>query len=380
MFGRMLGPVGTALTYGYDSLFGTSDEELGRLKAFDEAKDILKQQGLTDKDIGSLSTEDIFGAAQAFGYKGQRGVPVAQATKGITDAEKALAAQAGQIEAGKGPNAQMGIAALEGSPQSGRVPGLSPQTVAGLDALGTDEASATVGALAKQVRGMRESLAKPSLEATDKEVDEMYKKAGVSLDPYAQYKKDLEAEGKSDAEARKEAGWMRALEAGLGIMGGESPYAFTNIGKGAQAGLKGYGEDIKEFRKAAKDRTKAMADIAAAENSLKKGITDAKIQRYDRAKERYDSASMKLYEIDATLSMEKAKLSVAKGAKVTEVALKEANDQIQKEMAMNPTLAQDPTAYQARLDQLYRGFVSALQGGGVTTGSGVPAGVKVTKK
>lgn len=42
---------------------------------------------------------------------------------------------------------------------------------------------------------------------------------------------------------------MRLLEAGLGIMGGESPYAFSNIAKGAQPALRGYAEDVAAQRK-----------------------------------------------------------------------------------------------------------------------------------
>lgn len=70
--------------------------------------------------------------------------------------------------------------------------------------------------------------------------------------------------GPTDAE-KSEARWMRALEAGLGIMGGESPYAFTNIGKGTQAAAKGYAEDVKEQRKAEMAALQARADMARRE-------------------------------------------------------------------------------------------------------------------
>ena len=56
--------------------------------------------------------------------------------------------------------------------------------------------------------------------------------------------------------------YMRLLQAGLGIMGGESPYAFTNIGKGSQEALKGYGEDVAAQRAAKMADLKDAADIA----------------------------------------------------------------------------------------------------------------------
>ena len=58
----------------------------------------------------------------------------------------------------------------------------------------------------------------------------------------------LDDQARKNTDVRTDA-WARALEAGLGIMGGESPYALTNIGKGSQAAVKGFAEDVKERRK-----------------------------------------------------------------------------------------------------------------------------------
>lgn len=57
--------------------------------------------------------------------------------------------------------------------------------------------------------------------------------------------------------------YMRLLQAGFGIMGGDSPYAFTNIGKGAQEAIKGYGEDV------AAQRAQKMLDLKTAAESAK---------------------------------------------------------------------------------------------------------------
>ena len=58
----------------------------------------------------------------------------------------------------------------------------------------------------------------------------------------------LADQARKTTDVRTDA-WTRALEAGLGILGGESPYALTNIGKGSQAAVKGFAEDVKERRK-----------------------------------------------------------------------------------------------------------------------------------
>ena len=67
--------------------------------------------------------------------------------------------------------------------------------------------------------------------------------------------------GRSPEEIRQQK-YMRILEAGLGILGGTSPYALTNIGQGSQAALKGYAEDIRERRKEDLALTQAKADMA----------------------------------------------------------------------------------------------------------------------
>jgi hypothetical protein len=67
--------------------------------------------------------------------------------------------------------------------------------------------------------------------------------------------------GESSKDAREDAKYMRLLEAGLNIMGGESPYALTNIGKGASAAAKGYGEDVRGLRKEERERLKDLIEI-----------------------------------------------------------------------------------------------------------------------
>jgi hypothetical protein len=71
-----------------------------------------------------------------------------------------------------------------------------------------------------------------------KGIDEILAKATESLDKQAAAR----------AKDKKEAGAMRLLEAGLGMMGGTSPFAAVNIGQGATGALRGYGEDVRQAR------------------------------------------------------------------------------------------------------------------------------------
>lgn len=83
-----------------------------------------------------------------------------------------------------------------------------------------------------------------------------------------EYAKILKQQGEDATKARQEAKYMRLLEAGLGIMGGTSPYAFTNIGQGAIGAAKGYGEDIKGFRAEERERAKALGALGMEKEKL----------------------------------------------------------------------------------------------------------------
>lgn len=88
-----------------------------------------------------------------------------------------------------------------------------------------------------------------------------------------EYAKILRQQGEDATKARQEAKYMRLLEAGLGIMGGTSPYAFTNIGQGAIGAAKGYAEDIKGLRAEERERAKTLGALGMEKEKL--GITKA---------------------------------------------------------------------------------------------------------
>lgn len=70
------------------------------------------------------------------------------------------------------------------------------------------------------------------------------------------------AKGSMSAQDKDQQKWMRLLEAGLGIMGGKSPYAMQNIAEGSKAALQGYGEDLKAQRAAQLSDLKEAADLS----------------------------------------------------------------------------------------------------------------------
>ena len=78
---------------------------------------------------------------------------------------------------------------------------------------------------------------------------------------------EIEKDRKSRKEAKQEAMWISLVEAGLGIMGGESPYAAVNIGKGATNALKSYADRLREQKKLDREDRRILLDLEKAERA-----------------------------------------------------------------------------------------------------------------
>ena len=78
---------------------------------------------------------------------------------------------------------------------------------------------------------------------------------------------------KDEAAADKEkAGYMSLLKAGLATMAGTSPYALTNIGAGAQAGVADFMDAQKEYRKTLDKQRDLAYKLNAAERQEKMDV------------------------------------------------------------------------------------------------------------
>jgi hypothetical protein len=76
------------------------------------------------------------------------------------------------------------------------------------------------------------------------------------------------------------------LEAGLGILGGTSQYAFENIGKGAAPALKGYGEDVKGLRAEERGRVKDLLGIEGMRQEAKRSAQDMALKERTLAQDK----------------------------------------------------------------------------------------------
>lgn len=91
-------------------------------------------------------------------------------------------------------------------------------------------------------------------------LDAMYAKDAGGIDEIIkQAMGDIKGLSKDNAEARKQAKLMGMLQAGLGIMGGTSPYAAANF-KGALPGIQSYQEEMRGIRS---DEAKQIGQLVA---------------------------------------------------------------------------------------------------------------------
>ena len=156
--------------------------------------------------------------------------------------------------------------------------------------------------------------------------------AGVK-DIYGQQLADVAAEKEKLAGSGKENAWMAALEAGLGIAGGSSPYALQNIGQGAMKGVASYKDLQKELRQNEKELRReanniereqqnvVRADLRGNQEAVERG-TDRIIQ----AQTRYETLSAQNVDIanraaDAKAGRTQQRDLAEYGAKVSDVQL-----------------------------------------------------------
>jgi len=210
-------------------------------------------------------------------------------------------------------------------------------------------------------------------DAARKALD-IYAAANVDFDLF---KKQAEALTKEKANIKldkREAGSIRLIEAGLGILGGESPHAFVNIGKGASPALKGLAEDLKDIKKLDRERDKEIRNLQVAQNQLRAGVGKDAAAIISQAEQRLDTFNREDRQLRASIfnnliSSEttravaelnaRVQLGVAKATRESsreDALLRSARDlarrEIDAKVRSSPTIVTDPKFdYDAEVDK-----------------------------
>lgn len=174
------------------------------------------------------------------------------------------------------------------------------------------------GRIEQQLAQERQDIANEK-EARAEKLAAFNKAQGPAM---AGYEKLLKGEEMQDATDKEKAGLMALFKGFLGMAAGESPNAAVNIAKGAMVGLGDYSDALKEFKKSAKERNKAMAEIENARRLEAKGdlkdsqAAEDKANDYLRASQRHGidaimNATGKSAEISAGLYKSAAEIASA---------------------------------------------------------------------
>lgn len=114
---------------------------------------------------------------------------------------------------------------------------------------------------------------------------------------FSRFEELLQQEAAKEPKEREDAFNVALFRFGLEAMAGRSPFAFENIGKAGGAALTEYSGAIKDMKRAAKERQKAMAEIEQAR----------------RAEAREDWKSKNDWEAKAAASTERAEMFGVRG-------------------------------------------------------------------
>ena len=175
-------------------------------------------------------------------------------------------------------------------------------------------------------------------EARIAQLDEFNKKQGPA---YAGYEKLLQKEELQDTTDKEKSGLMSLMKGFLAMAAGESPNAATNIAKGAMVGLGDYGDALKEFKKAAKERNKAMADIENARRAESRDDLKSQ-QSYE------EKADTRMAESDRAFTNAVTQITGKKG----EIASGIFKDMVNNAEATNRTLIQERGANARTMAQI----------------------------
>jgi hypothetical protein len=300
---------------------------------------------------------------------------------------KAAAAGYGQADTGGVPTQTLAqIEAPQGAPAPGGGPAAPLVVLLSLAAAQTQVAPSTVkpplsfddaDKLAEQLMGKYKIDPGKRKEFTDfsKEYVDTLKNAGYDFDLVKNQVRELAKEKEALKGEKKEAQNLRLLEAGLGILGGESPYAFVNIGKGATPALQGLAKDLKEIKKTSRQLDKETMQLNLLQNQMAEGKVKYSQDRLDKQEDRFQRIVEK--DMDNRLSLAKTvssnsvtKYATDKGAdtslKVAQIGAKKEGDTLRAIREMpGATLEEKAAAWtkatNKRLDPGEAAYIKTLE-------------------
>jgi hypothetical protein len=238
------------------------------------------QLGLTSPDlnVGEQEYLDLIKKLQSLGYPAET-IEAMSPDQRVAAATRGEQLPAGPVDTGGVPTQTLAqMEAAQAAPTEGAAaPGGAP---GGIADLATARSQVPIGQTYKQMQqtarditGQIVSDAEPDKKMSEvmEDYNKTLKAAGFDFGLMSKQMGELAKEKGELKQDRKEATNLRLLEAGLGILGGESPYAFVNIGKGATPALQGLAKDLKEIKKTSRALDKETMQLQLMQNQMAEG-------------------------------------------------------------------------------------------------------------
>jgi len=132
----------------------------------------------------------------------------------------------------------------------------------------------------------RSAFQSPEIDALEymDRVREVRRAAGVEGEPGQETQRYLD-ESRADIASRRDNRMSNALmNAGLAMMAGESPYFFTNVGRGLQQGVQTYRDIGRELTAEERENQRLAATVEAAQRAERTGMADTALTAENRRK------------------------------------------------------------------------------------------------
>jgi hypothetical protein len=263
------------------------------------------EPGVVGPSTNKSSLDQLFSNIGAIMPSGL-GAETRQADEIVKARARAAAAGYGQADTGGVPTQTLAqMEAAQAAPPQGAAP--PPAPTGGIADLATAQTQVAQPTSFEAVTNQAKELAKKyktdsgttkDFTAFSKEYVDTLKNAGYDFDLVKNNISKLAEEKETLKGERKEATNLRLLEAGLGILGGESPYAFVNIGKGATPALQGLAKDIKDIKKTRRELDKETMQLNLLQNQMAEGKVKYAQGRLDKQEDRAAKAAEKNAEIE----------------------------------------------------------------------------------
>jgi hypothetical protein len=231
-----------------------------------------------DLNVGEQEYLDLIKKLQSLGYPAET-IEAMSPDQRVAAATRGEQLPAGPVDTGGVPTQTLAqMEAAQAAPTEGAAaPGGAP---GGIADLATARSQVPIGQTYKQMQqtarditGQIVSDAEPDKKMSEvmEDYNKTLKAAGFDFGLMSKQMGELAKEKGELKQDRKEATNLRLLEAGLGILGGESPYAFVNIGKGATPALQGLAKDLKEIKKTSRALDKETMQLQLMQNQMAEG-------------------------------------------------------------------------------------------------------------